>query len=76
MSQSEKLKTRLEIAEERKAKLIAEAAKARDKVNNLKSKARRLESREKRTKEDRLKNHVGGIVGMTGLLRYVYPYDV
>ena len=76
MSQSEKLKTKLEIAEERKAKLIAEAAKARDKVNNLKAKARRLESRENRAKENRLKNHIGGIVGMTGLSGYVYPDGV
>ena len=76
MSEITKQKSRLEIAEEKKARLLAETAKTKDNIKYLKAQARRLEAKAQRAINNRVKTHAGGIVEMTGLLRYVYPDDV
>lgn len=71
----EKPKTRLEIAEAKKAKLLEEAKKVKSNIDALKMKARKDESKLKRIQDARLKKHAGGMVEMVGLFRYVYDNE-
>ena len=65
-------KTRSEIKRERVAKL-------KEEIDKLNQEAKVLEAREKKTAvklaryaDNRLKNHIGGMVNLTGLARYQY----
>jgi len=76
MTEKKQPKTRLQIALERKARLVEEEKETAKRIKLLKAKAERNDSIEKRNIEKRLKTHAGGMVEMTGLMRYVYPEGV
>lgn len=69
-------KTKLQIAEAKKARLLEEAKKSAKRIEKLRAIERRNEATEKRNKDYRLKAHIGGMCEMTGLLRYVYPEGI
>lgn len=76
MSEITKPKTKLEIAKAKKDKLLKEAEKTKRTIKLLEAKAKRFEARENREVDKRMKSHAGGIIEMTGLMRYVYPNNV
>ena len=76
MSEQKEAKTRLQIALEKKARLLEEAKEAEIRIRRLKAKAEKIYAVEKRNAEKHLKTHIGGMVEMTGLMQYVYPADI
>lgn len=69
-------KTKLQIAEAKKARLLEEAKESAKRIERLRAIERRHEATQKRNQDMRLKAHAGGMLEMTGLLRYVYPEGV
>ncbi len=76
MSENKQPKTRLELAIAKRERLLKEAEEAKRNIKLLEAKVSRVEADEKRNREKHLKAHVGGMVEMTGLMRYVYPDGV
>ncbi len=76
MPEQKEPKTLLQIALDKKDRLAKEAKEANSRIKILKAKANRNDAIERRKKEKHLKAHAGGMLEMTGLLRYVYPEDV
>lgn len=64
-------------AQELKKKLEKEAKETSKKIRRLQNESKKADSYVNRNKDYRLKAHAGGMLEMTGLLRYVYPegYD-
>lgn len=66
-----------ELTSEEIKKQIADAEKEIAEKQKLKRRLSRkingVVERERRLKEDRMKNHAGGMMRMTGLLDYIYP---
>ncbi len=60
-------------AQELKAKLEKEAKENNKKIRRLQNESNKADSYVNRNKDYRLKAHAGGMLEMTGLLRYVYP---
>ncbi len=63
----------LEEAENKKKQLEKDAKENNKKIRRLKFEAEKANANAKRDADIRLKIHAGGMVEMTGLMRYVYP---
>lgn len=63
----------LEEAENKKKQLEKDAKENNKKIRRLKFEAEKANANAKKDADIRLKIHAGGMVEMTGLMRYVYP---
>ena len=63
-------------AQKKKEQLENDAKEISKKIRKLKNESNKADSYVNRNKDFRLKAHVGGMVEMTGLLRYEYPEGV
>ena len=72
MTDKKESKTLLEIKRERIEKLKQDKIKAEEELKVLQARQKKKDEAIARTKENALKNHVGGTANMVGLLDYVY----
>ena len=63
-------------AEKTKIKLQEESKEISKKIRKLKFESEKAEANAKRDTDTKLKIHAGGMLEMTGLMRYVYPEGV